>query len=807
MMSLRSIYRLVRRDFTTVAALTLNLSVALLLFATASTLLWRPPAGVAQARDLVHVFEWTRSPKGTLTHEGAVSQAEASLLADFSSVVTAAATYSCAPTILAYGTQATYVTTCQVSASFFGTLGIRRGIAGRLLDSALAVSEPTAVVLSVDLWHRLFRSDTAILGRTLELGGATMVVAGVAPPGFRGVEGELADVWTVSALWREGGETSAAIAAANPNFRSRIELLRLQRHLDRDYAARALNAYYASRASAAGISSFGQIELRPVVPGLSTYDSVPARVGLWALILLVLAVGSGTASAIDLGALSALQQSPQLRIRWMLGAGRSRLVSGALWQSVTLVCVAGGVALPAATLCWHLLGRGWLGRQVVFGESVGYSILTSMVIAGAILASGLFIPRVLAAAKTTSYSPGMWQVETDLPSHAIFRFALLSAEIALFVIVASSVAALAHRTSAVRHARLGLDTDQLIVGTLERRIQFPSPTQRDNTIDEYRKLALRIHGVESASIADGLPFVGGAASEVRREDGSEVESNSGAVPYSLNVTADYFQTTGTHLVAGRTFTSAEVSTQRAVIVGATFARTVWPHGMPLDACLKLGDDTLCRSVVGVAEDARRRTVADEKPSLQVYLPLHRGDKNDPMRLLVTRTNGDPLAVRDTLRRVFAALGGDAARVRWRTLTEIVEPQWQPMYVGLTLLTYSAIALACSTGIVLYGIFGHVVGRRRREFAIRLSLGASPWRVVGLLVRDVAVQLGIGCAGGLLLYPYARPLLSLPVAGLSMEADTSALAVAVLPVVLLIALALVMPTYRVHTIRPASELRA
>jgi ABC-type antimicrobial peptide transport system permease subunit len=81
--------------------------------------------------------------------------------------------------------------------------------------------------------------------------------------------------------------------------------------------------------------------------------------------------------------------------------------------------------------------------------------------------------------------------------------------------------------------------------------------------------------------------------------------------------------------------------------------------------------------------------------------------------------------------------GNAAAIRWRTLAEIVEPQWQPIVVSLTLLFYATIAMAFSTAVMLYGIFGEVVARRRREFAIRLSIGASPWGVVMLLVRTTS----------------------------------------------------------------------
>jgi ABC-type antimicrobial peptide transport system permease subunit len=60
---------------------------------------------------------------------------------------------------------------------------------------------------------------------------------------------------------------------------------------------------------------------------------------------------------------------------------------------------------------------------------------------------------------------------------------------------------------------------------------------------------------------------------------------------------------------------------------------------------------------------------------------------------------------------------------------------------------SALVLAA---IGLYGVMAFSVGRRRREFGIRMALGAAGPRIVALVIRNAALQIAIGVFLGVLL---------------------------------------------------------
>lgn len=115
--------------------------------------------------------------------------------------------------------------------------------------------------------------------------------------------------------------------------------------------------------------------------------------------------------------------------------------------------------------------------------------------------------------------------------------------------------------------------------------------------------------------------------------------------------------------------------------------------------------------------------------------------------LLVRTVEDPSNLIVPLRRLVVNGRANIPYVRVRPYVELLERQVQPWRLGATLLAmFSALAIAVAA-IGLYAAFAHAVLERRREMAIRVAIGASPARVVGMILREALRLSAVGIVAG------------------------------------------------------------
>ena len=120
--------------------------------------------------------------------------------------------------------------------------------------------------------------------------------------------------------------------------------------------------------------------------------------------------------------------------------------------------------------------------------------------------------------------------------------------------------------------------------------------------------------------------------------------------------------------------------------------------------------------------------------------------------------------------------------------------------------FRTIALALTlASIGLFGVIAFSVGRRAREIAIRMALGAAPGRILRLVLDQALRPVVIGTAIGLVLALAAGFLIRAILYGVS-PFDPIALGGVLLAVGLASALAFWLPARRATSVEPASVLR-
>jgi hypothetical protein len=204
---------------------------------------------------------------------------------------------------------------------------------------------------------------------------------------------------------------------------------------------------------------------------------------------------------------------------------------------------------------------------------------------------------------------------------------------------------------------------------------------------------------------------------------------------------------GLGLKRGRTwYDLSNTEIMSGFICSENLAEALWPGENPLDReALLWGEEDTRAPVLGVVEDMRERGLGRDM-TRAVYLS-YALDLWNPVTFVV-HTEGDPYAVVPDLRAILADLDPDLPIANVRTLEESLQStltgsRFSSVIFGLFALV--ALILGCAG---LFGVVAYGVGERAPELAVRLTLGALPQGVVGLIVRQGMIRALIGIGLGL-----------------------------------------------------------
>lgn len=255
-----------------------------------------------------------------------------------------------------------------------------------------------------------------------------------------------------------------------------------------------------------------------------------------------------------------------------------------------------------------------------------------------------------------------------------------------------------------------------------------------------------------------LPAVGAAAQAITEPLNPDAEDTAVRLPtqdrsqrraVKLNaVTSDYFDVVGIPIVRGRAFADADMTNASvASIVTQATAANFWPGRDPLGQRLMLAtgpDSEVALEVVGVARDAQVSVVGQVEP---YYLYLPAAPRNALALKLLVRSRSDfastATAIRAAARRIDPGLAVQVSPL------EANVDYWRNLSGTLTGLGASLGLLALMLGAVgIYGVVAYFVGRRTREIAIRVALGAQPGNVLAMILRRTMRPVVIGAVVGL-----------------------------------------------------------
>lgn len=635
----------------------------------------------------------------------------------------------------------------MVSGDYFGVMGVypRLGRAFVPGEETDVESGPDVVVLSDRFWRRRFAGDPEIVGREIRVNARPVTVVGILPPEFTGkASGIAVDVYLPDAG-----------AVASPGSDNLIGGVRLADDVSMGQARGTLASVAASlnegRPESRQPIAFTLVPESEVAVHPSLDQAMLPMAGLlFAVVALVLLIACTNLASFLLT--RAADRKKEFAVRVAMGAGRGRIVSQLLTESVVLATLGGmlGVALAYGGLKLLLSVRLPVPVAIQLDVAPDLRVLL-FTLAVSLLAGLLFGVFPALQASRGEVAPTLRDeagAVTGGRRKLGLRGVLVTAQVAISVVLLIGGGLFLRSLTRAASVDAGFHPDDVAVLTVD-----PGTTgyEAEEGRRLYRSLlerTRRIPGVTTVALGTRIPLqLGiGRGFGIRRPDVEPVPGREFRYPQVAYISPDYFDALDIEVLRGRSFRAADDGDGSVpLILTEATVDALWGDR---------NEDVVGRSLVVSREGGEGRVVGvvrstkivslGEDPEPMLYLPI--GRFHQGQALLITEGSGSPSARASAMRAAAKELDPDlyvhgAMTAEASAGAALFLPR---MGAGL-LAGFGALALLMAA-IGLYGVVSYTVAQRRKEVGIRLSLGATPDEVVRMVMSS---GLGMVLVGALL----------------------------------------------------------
>jgi len=629
-----------------------------------------------------------------------------------------------------------------VSGNYFDILGVPP-VLGRVMTPAddAAPGAGAVVVLSYDTWRVQFGADSAIVGKHIRLNGVQLTIVGVTPKGFGGLNSWPFEFWVPLSMgqplsgWKriqtiaKSAEDTRMVGRVAPSVTSEQAAARLASWLRNDMPDAKPNARVGE------VQMVSQATSMPISPELiAAFTPVVIAFGLVMLI--------ACANVANMMLARGLARQREVGIRLALGAGRSRLIRQMLTEAVVLALPAGVVAFIISRAAIDLGTRVMLATlpteytPYVRPIDLAPDLRVFVFVLGAAIVAAMMFGTLPALQATRPDIVRASRGDFDTPFRpSRLRNALVIAQISVSVLLMTCAGVL------LRSAR---DAEALDPGFEAREVVLMEVLERSRS----RVLeAIPLHpGVREVATASSYPLDGDFP---RVTINTATDSNVRA-RYNL-VSSSYFSAIGLPILRGRVFTESEARGGGAaglVLVSAGAAKALWPGVDAIGQSVTLANDPTVRGnvaayrsarVIGIVGNAAPGWIGIDSRVPVIYYPQPLAA---PTSAIIVRVSADAMAMRDRVERAATAIDSGSVQ-EIHTLASSFALQSFPFRSGYLLAAVVGVLALGLTITGVYGVIGYAVAQRRREFGIRIALGAHP---TGLIVQVLKQAMRLALIG-------------------------------------------------------------
>jgi len=683
-----------------------------------------------------------------------------------------------------------------VTANFAGVFGVAP-VAGHLYSEAEATR---AVLVSANFARDNFGSIEAAIGKPLSVEGTTYDITGVLPGEFSFPKGTQVWVGSPTTPPEEWSHRTSYNFRSVAKVKSGVSMASVQSELN-TIGDRLRIAYAADNKNKA----FLAVPLQEQLVG-KVRPMFLLLVGAVALILLIACV-----NVAHLQLARATTRMKEMALRSALGASRARVVRQAFLESLVLSLLGAAVGLLIAVPLLRTflrLAPADIPRLNEVHISAPALALIAVVSVLATLLSG--IAPAWQSLRLNVNESLKQDTSRGMTGRGVskLRNVLVVAEIALTFVLAAGAGLLVRTMIKLNGTDPGYRSDRLLVMYVHAPAKgLQENVQRTQQMESLFDQLRAVPGVSAVAGVMGLP-----AGQYGSNGGYQVTGQT--LPPSLDdlpqanwalSSPQYFSTMGIPLLRGRDFQKSDAyESEFVAVISDALAKKSFGNSDPIGKQIRCGWDTdKWMTIVGVVGDVRQDSPAST-PRATLYLPL----KQHPFRAnelqVVMHTELPPLTLMETARKMVQGMDPRIATKFTTMDTMMAESTATPRFRSWLVGGFAGLGLVLAM-LGIYGVMAYTVAQRTFEVGVRMTFGAQPSDILGMVLGRAMRLTVIGVVVGLVLAAASSRLIASMLFGVPAE-DPVSFGVACGLLALVALAAAYVPARRAASVNPLTAIR-